>query len=164
MGHHRGHSAVGTAVSPAGVAPVPGPLGSHQPLGRVWGCPGVKRWQKSGKMVAKGGSQHLVCPCSSPPARSISDAVRYNPIRVFMQTIRFYVWVKSLNNLNQRGRPDIVTGGVCGSSGHPDPPAPSSPRGSAPASTGGAVLGPPCPQPPMQRAWHACPFLPLVQR
>ena len=50
----------------------------------------------------------------SQPARSISDAVHYNPIRLFMQTIRFYVSVKSLNNLNQSKTPDIIAGGGCG--------------------------------------------------
>jgi len=31
-----------------------------------------------------------------------------------MQTIRFYVSVKSLNNLNQSKTPDIIAGGGCG--------------------------------------------------
>lgn len=47
----------------------------------------------------------------SQPARGIRDAVHYNPIRLFMQTIRFYVSVKSLNNLNQSERPEITAGG-----------------------------------------------------
>ena len=65
-------------------------------------------------MVAKCQSQRPRLPCSSSPARSISDAVHYNPIRLFMQTIRFYVSVKSLNNFNQSERPDIITSTGCG--------------------------------------------------
>lgn len=56
----------------------------------------------------------LPAPPGSQPARGISDAVHYNPIRLFMQTIRFYVLVKSLNNLNQSERPGTVAGGGCG--------------------------------------------------
>lgn len=73
------------------------------------------------RMVAKCQSQRPPLPCSSPPARSISDAVHNNPIRLFMQTIRFYVSVKSLNNLNQSERPDIITSTGWGSSGCPAP-------------------------------------------
>lgn len=62
----------------------------------------------------------------SQPARSISDAVHYNPIRLFMQTIRFYVSVKSLNNLNQSERPDIIAGGGCGLLGGGQDTLPSS--------------------------------------
>lgn len=73
-----------------------------------------------------------------PPAPSISDAAHYNPIRLFMQTIRFYVSVKSLNNLNQRERPEILAGGGCGLLGGRQDTLPGScPPPAAPAPPGG---------------------------
>ncbi|XP_029879785.1 uncharacterized protein LOC115345355 isoform X1 [Aquila chrysaetos chrysaetos] len=92
-------------------------------------------------------AEGLVCrhgpraAAGSQPARSISDAVHYNPIRLFMQTIRFYVSVKSLNNLNQSKRPEIITGGGCGLLGGGQDTLPSSghPAWLAPAAGGPGI-------------------------
>lgn len=143
LAHHQGCSQ-GQRAGDAGVPTRPSPTPRQGPstVGRGWrvdGHPGVghggispnpcqnhPRRGRGGGLVCRHGPR---AAAGSQPARSISDAVHYNPIRLFMQTIRFYVSVKSLNNLNQSKRPEIITGGSCGflgggqhtlpSSGHP---------------------------------------------
>ena len=91
-------------------------MGAHPSMGHggVSPTPRAKTAPGAAEAEAPSAGTAAGAAAGSQPARSISDAVHYNPIRLFMQTIRFYVSVKSLNNLNQSERPEIIAGGGCG--------------------------------------------------